>query len=89
MRFFAPWGLQSDDLFGGLRNAFFGFTIGGVTISPSAVVAALFLFALGYVATRGLQSWLDNRLMPATSLDAGLRNSIRTIASMAPKPSPP
>ena len=74
----APWGLQSDDLFGGLRNAFFGFTIGGVTISPSAVVAALFLFALGYVATRGLQSWLDNRLMPATSLDAGLRNSIRT-----------
>ena len=74
----APWGLQSDDVFGGLRNAFFGFTIGGVTISPSAVVGALFLFAVCYVATRGVQSWLDNRLMPATNLDAGLRNSIRT-----------
>lgn len=73
-----PWGLQSDDVFGGLRNAFFGFTVGGVTISPSSVVAALILFALGYIATRGLQNWLDNRLMPATSLDAGLRNSIRT-----------
>ncbi len=73
-----PWGLQSDDVVGGVRNAFFGFTVGGVTISPSNVVAALLLFALGYVATRGLQNWLDNRLMPATSLDAGLRNSIRT-----------
>ncbi|HMN70419.1 MAG TPA: DUF3772 domain-containing protein [Rhodoblastus sp.] len=73
-----PWGLQSDDVLGGLRNAFFGFSIGGVTISPSAVVAALVLFALVYVGTRALQNWLDNRLMPATSLDAGLRNSIRT-----------
>lgn len=73
-----PWGLQSDDIFGGLRNAFFGFNIGGVTISPSSVVAALALFALVYVGTRAVQGWLDNRLMPATSLDAGLRNSIRT-----------
>jgi len=73
-----PWGLQSDDVLGGLRNAFFGFTIGGVTISPSALVGALTLFAVGYIATRGLQNWLDNRLMPATNLDAGLRNSIRT-----------
>ncbi|MFT4098216.1 MAG: DUF3772 domain-containing protein, partial [Rhodoblastus sp.] len=74
----APWGLQSDDLLGGLRDAFFGFSIGGVTISPSAVVAALVLFALAYVGTRAFQNWLDNRLMPATNLDAGLRNSIRT-----------
>lgn len=74
----APWGLQSDDILGGLRNAFFGFTVGGVTISPSAVVAALVMFGLGYVATRSLQNWLDTRLMPATNLDAGLRNSIRT-----------
>ncbi len=74
----APWGLQSDDLFGGLRNAYFGFKVGGVTISPSNVVVAVVLFALGYLATRALQNWLDDRLMPATSLDAGLRNSIRT-----------
>ncbi len=74
----APWGVQSDDFAGALRSAFFGFSIGDVTVSPSSIIVALVLFALGYAATRGVQEWLDQRLMPATNLDAGLRNSIRT-----------
>lgn len=75
----APWGLESSDVLSSLRAAFFGFQVGGVTISLSSIVVAGLLFALGLAATRGFQSWLDGKFLPTTHLDAGLRNSI-TIA---------
>ena len=34
----APWGLESTDFLDSLRAAFFGFQVGGVTISISTVV---------------------------------------------------
>lgn len=74
----APWGVQSDDLASGVRNAFFGFKVGDVTVSLWSIIAALLLFGVVATATRGVQGWFDRRLMPATSLDVGLRNSIRT-----------
>jgi small-conductance mechanosensitive channel len=74
----APWGIESDDLLGSLRSAFFGFRLGEVTISPSGIVLAMALFAMGLWATRSIQRWLDQRFLPLTSLDSGMRNSIRT-----------
>ena len=74
----APWGVESDDMIGNLRAAFFGFKVGDVTISLSAVLIALVLFALAVAATRVLQSWLEREYLPTTQLDVGLRNSIRT-----------
>ena len=73
-----PWGVQSNDFAGALRSGFFGFQVGELTVSPSNIIVALVMFGLVIAATRGMQGWLDQRLMPATSLDAGLRNSIRT-----------
>ena len=75
----APWGVDSSDAFATLRAAFFGFSLGGVTISLSTIVMALALFVVGLMVTRGIQGWLDTRYLPATGLDQGLRNSIRTI----------
>ncbi|MFO1118070.1 MAG: DUF3772 domain-containing protein [Beijerinckiaceae bacterium] len=74
----APWGVQSDDLAGALRKGFFGFQIGELRISPSSMLVALAMLAIAIAVTRAIQNWLEDRLMPATSLDAGLRNSIRT-----------
>jgi small-conductance mechanosensitive channel len=74
----APWGIESNDLVSSLRVAFFGFRVGDVTISLSAIIIAGLLFALGFGATRIVQRWLDTTFLPATDLDAGLRNSIRT-----------
>ena len=76
----APWGLESTDLTTSLRAAFFGFQVGGVTVSLSSIVVAILLFALGLAATRSLQRWLDGKFLPTTSLDTGLRNSITTAA---------
>ncbi|HEX2137181.1 MAG TPA: DUF3772 domain-containing protein [Microvirga sp.] len=74
----APWGIESADIMSSVRAAFFGFKVGDVTISLSAIIVAVLLFGLGFGATRVVQRWLDTTFLPATELDAGLRNSIRT-----------
>jgi potassium-dependent mechanosensitive channel len=78
-----PWGVQSQDMFGALRAAYFGFSIGGVTLSLSSLVGAAIVFALGVFFTRLIQDWLGSRLLPQTRLDAGVRNSVRTIVGYA------
>jgi small-conductance mechanosensitive channel len=75
----APWGVESTDLLSQVRAAFFGFKIGDVTISLSSIAIALALFAGIVFATRVVQRWLDSAYLPATDLDAGLRNSILTV----------
>jgi potassium-dependent mechanosensitive channel len=74
-----PWGVQSQDMFGALRAAYFGFSIGGVTLSLSSMMGAAAVFAVALFITRVIQDWLGARLLPQTRLDAGVRNSVRTI----------
>ena len=76
---FGPLGLPSQDIVSTLRAAYFGFTIGGVTISLSSLMAAVLVFVVGVAATRGIQNWLSERYLPRTRLDAGVSNSIRTM----------
>jgi potassium efflux system protein len=75
-----PWGVESTDLMGSVRAVFFGFNVGDVTISISSIFIAALLFTAVFTVTRIIQRWLDNTFLPATDLDAGLRNSIRTAA---------
>ena len=62
-------------------TAFFGFDIGDITISLSSILLAIGVFAIGLLLTRLITGWLDRRILSATNLDAGVRNSIRTGAS--------
>ena len=73
-----PWGVQSD-MFGGLRAAYFGFSIGGVTLSLSSIIGAAIVFAVVVFVTRLIQDWLGGKLLPQTRMDAGVRDSVRTI----------
>lgn len=74
----AQWGVDSSGLFETIRQLFFGFKIGSITISLSTLMAGIAVFVVGLLVTRSLQSWLDTRFLPTTRLDSGLRNSIRT-----------
>ena len=74
-----PWGVQSQDMFGSLRSAYFGFSLGGVTLSLSSMIGAAIVFAVAIFLTRLIQNWLGSRFLPQTRLDAGVRNSVRTI----------
>ncbi len=74
-----PWGVQSQDMFGSLRSAYFGFSLGGVTLSLSSMIGAAIVFAVAMFLTRLIQNWLSSRFLPQTRLDAGVRNSVSTI----------
>jgi small-conductance mechanosensitive channel len=74
-----PWGVQSQDWFSSLRAAYFGFGVGGVTLSLSSMLMAIVVFAVVLFVTRLIQAWLSDRLLPQTSLDAGVSNSVSTI----------
>jgi len=75
----APWGIQSQDMFGSLRAAYFGFKVGDLTVSISSLLTAAAVFVFGVIVTRAVQNWLASDYLPRTRLDAGLSNSIRTI----------
>lgn len=74
----APLDVTSEEIFGIVRSAFFGFQIGGLRISLSTMLGAVIVFALGIWITRAVKGWLEERLLPRTRMDAGLRNSINT-----------
>ena len=75
----APWGVESGDVLTSVRAAFFGIKVGDVTISLSSVAIGLGIFALAFTVTRLVRNWLERTFLPATELDAGLRNSILTV----------
>jgi small-conductance mechanosensitive channel len=53
-----------------------GVTVGGVTFSLAGVAAAVTVFVLALVGTRLVQRAVRHRILPRTSLDAGVRHSI-------------
>ena len=75
----APWGVDSGDVLGSLSAAFFGFQVGGVTVSLSTIAISIALFFVALFITRAIQGWLEGTYLPSTALDIGLRNSIKTI----------
>jgi len=72
------WGFDWHDIAGWLQQALFGFEVGGVRISVTAIVVALVLFGLGYMAARFFQEWLDGYVLQRAGVDDGVRNSVRT-----------
>ncbi|MDC9701639.1 MAG: DUF3772 domain-containing protein [Alphaproteobacteria bacterium] len=76
-----PWGIESTDIIGWLRTAFFGFTIGNFTLSFSSFLFGFGFFLFGIALTKSVRNWLENSYLPHTSLDIGVRNSVKTAFS--------
>ncbi len=74
-----PWGYRTSDFYQIFKNLFFGFEVGGLSISLSTILLATGLFFLGYTVTVALRNWLNNKLLPTTNLDVGISNSISTV----------
>ena len=70
------WGIPFRDVLRTTREFLDGFTIGNVTLSPMDVVVAIIIFAVALVVTRMVQRLLSDQVLPQTSLDSGVRNSI-------------
>ena len=74
----APWRIESGDMLATVEAAFFGFSIGGATISISSLMVAALLFGAAIGGTRAVQRWLEGQYLPHTKLDTGLQNSLVT-----------
>ncbi|MGF7154884.1 DUF3772 domain-containing protein [Novosphingobium gossypii] len=57
-----------------------GIEVGGVTISPGAIIRAVLVMTIGLALVRAFMSWLERRYLPATDLDGSARNSAGLVA---------
>ncbi|CAM5776005.1 hypothetical protein LMIY3S_05309 [Labrys miyagiensis] len=75
----APFGFYSGDMLPMVQRAYFGFQVGGMTVSPSSILSGILFFVGIWGVTRLIKGWMRNTLLPRTTFDAGLQNSIATI----------
>ena len=73
-------GAGLTSLFGRLGTLSQGIAVGGIEISPSAIVRSIVVLALGLGIVRAFMGWLDGRYLPATDLDGSGRNSVSLVA---------
>ena len=77
------WGFRAEEIGSWVVAAMAGITIGSVTISLGGILLGIAVFAGGYLATRAFQRWLDTSVMERSRVDAGVRNSVRTVTGYA------
>nr|WP_319391801.1 DUF3772 domain-containing protein [uncultured Cohaesibacter sp.] len=75
---FSPWGVESTDFLSSLKNAIFNVKLGDLTISPVNILGALLVFIIAIVLLKSVERWIEQRWLPATNLDSGLKSSIQT-----------
>lgn len=73
------WGFRWGDIGAWVVRAAGGFSVGTFTFSPAGILTGILVFLIGYFATRWFQGWLDGSVMARGRVDAGVRNSIRTV----------
>ena len=72
------WGFRIQDIEIWFYRLMTDIRIGGITISLVGIFFGVVLFALGLLATRWFQRWLDGSVMARGRMDTGVRNSIKT-----------
>jgi len=56
-----------------------GLSIGEISIKPAALLQAVLVLVIGFIAVRMLKDWLGKRYMPTTRMDEGMRLSVTTL----------
>jgi len=75
----APFGTDPQELVARMGQRFGNLTLGQLTIDPGTVFEALAVFVLGLIAVRVLKRWLGEQLLPRTTLEPGMQNSVVTL----------
>jgi small-conductance mechanosensitive channel len=68
-----------SDLAEAWTRAQLGFSFGGVTLSPFAILTCLVVFIIGYSLTGFVQGAMRSSILPKTKLDPGGQNAVSSI----------
>ncbi len=72
------WGMPPEEILQWLGGAMTGISIGSYTFSVTDLLLAILVFAIVMIVTRSLQWVLEERILPQTRFDTGVRHSIKT-----------
>ncbi|OOG64372.1 mechanosensitive ion channel protein MscS [Rhodanobacter sp. B04] len=75
----APFGAGPQELVGRVGYLLKGGSLGSIKIVPNAIFDAALVFVFGLIILRVLKRWLSEQLLPKTSLDLGMQNSMITL----------
>lgn len=70
------WGARASDLAEAWTRTQQGFSLGGVTLSPMAILTFVLVFAVGYFLTNFIQGAFRSSILPKTRLDSGGQNAV-------------
>lgn len=73
-----PFGAGAGEVLGRFGSVATGFRIGGLTLSPLGLATGIACFLVGLWIVRAIQHWLNDRYLPKTEWDAGVRASVST-----------
>ncbi|MEG1115192.1 MAG: mechanosensitive ion channel, partial [Janthinobacterium sp.] len=79
MLLLAPFGEGPGELFQRVGKLQDGLAIGEVAIRPGALIQALLVLLVGFVALGLFKRWLQNSYLPTTNLDSGMQVSFITL----------
>ncbi|WP_072296187.1 DUF3772 domain-containing protein [Paracoccus sp. SM22M-07] len=74
--FMVIWGASAQELGEYWVRFRAGVSLGGITLSPGAIITFLIVFFIGYFVTRTIQGAFRNSILPKTKLDAGGQNAV-------------
>ncbi|WP_111559364.1 DUF3772 domain-containing protein [Paracoccus sediminilitoris] len=74
--FMVIWGASAQELGEYWVRFRTGVSLGGITLSPGAIITFLIVFVIGYFVTRTIQGAFRNSILPKTKLDAGGQNAV-------------
>ena len=75
----APFDAGPAELAQRTLQVFGGLKLGELPLQPATVLKAIAVFVVGLVALRALKNWLRDQLLPTTSMDMGMRDSLLTL----------
>lgn len=75
----APFGEGPADLLRRTDQLRDGIMVGQLQLRPTAVLQAVLVFLLATAVLRAVKRWFEERYLPTTSLDEGMRASVATL----------
>jgi small-conductance mechanosensitive channel len=75
-----PFGAGPGDLWAGaVQTLGGGAKLGDLTITPGTILNGLLMFVVGLFVLRTLKSWLREQLLPKTTMQPGMQESLATL----------